>query len=181
MRYCFVKIIKLLIILSVQNIFSQEIIKFNSTKKMKNWSIVNDNVMGGVSTSKFYFDGKTGIFQGNISLKNNGGFASIRKNINKITVSPEKKINLAVKGDGKVYQIRIKKDRDDYFSYVHNFKTNGKNEIISVTLSEFYPSFRGRKLSEENFNHNQIEQISILIGNKVEEEFKLKIEKIFFN
>ena len=182
-KYLHVKIIitKLIIILSVQHMSSQEVIKFDSAEKIENWSIVNDNVMGGVSTSKFYYNDNQAIFEGKISLKNNGGFASVRSDIKKILVSPKKKINLLVKGDGKVYQVRIKKNKFDNFSYVHNFKTNGKNEIISIELNKFYPSFRGIRLNKENYNHNQIEHISILIGNKQEEEFKLKIEKIFFN
>lgn len=160
---------------------SQDFIKFDSAEKIENWSIVNDKVMGGVSTSKFYHDGSQAIFEGKISLKNNGGFASVRSDIKKISVSPKKKINLLLKGDGKEYQVRIKRNKFDNFSYVQNFKTNGKNEIISIELNKFYPSFRGARLNKENFNYNQIEQISILIGNKEEEEFKLKIEKIFFN
>ena len=182
-KYLHVKIIitKLIIILSIQYMFSQEVIKFDSSEKIEKWSIVNDNVMGGVSTSKFYYDGNHAIFEGKISLKNNGGFASIRSDIKRILVSPKKKINLSLKGDGKVYQVRVKRNKFDNFSYVQNFKTNGKNEIISIELNKFYPSFRGIKLNKENFNYNQIEQISILIGNKQEEEFKLKIEKIFFN
>jgi len=175
------RIIILIMIFSIQNMFSQEVINFSSARQTKDWSIVNDDVMGGVSTSKFYYDDNKAVFEGEISLKNNGGFASVRCNIKKIKVSPNHTINLLVYGDGKEYQIRIKKNKNDYFSYVHNFKTNGENELITIQLSEFYPSFRGRKINKENYNYNQIEQISILFGNKVEEKFKLKIEKIFFN
>tara|TARA_B100001115_G_C15658275_1_gene317412 strand:+ start:30 stop:521 length:492 start_codon:yes stop_codon:yes gene_type:complete len=161
--------------------FNKEVIKFDSVEKIKSWSTINDSVMGGVSTSKFYYDGNQAIFEGKISLKNNGGFASVRSDIKKISVSPKKKINLLLHGDCKVYQVRIKRNKFDNFSYIQNFKTNGKNEIISIELNKFYPSFRGIKLNKENYNYNQIEQISILIGNKEEEEFKLRIEKIFLN
>ena len=88
---------------------------------------------------------------------------------------------MLLQGDCKVYQVRIKRNKFDNFSYIQNFKTNGKNEIISIELNKFYPSLRGIKLNKENYNYNQIEQISILIGNKEEEEFKLRIEKIFLN
>ena len=161
--------------------FKKEVIKFDSVEKIKSWSTINDSVMGGVSTSKFYYDGNQAIFEGKISLKNNGGFASVRSDIKKISVSPKKKINLLLQGDCKVYQVRIKRNKFDNFSYIQNFKTNGKNEIISIELNKFYPSLRGIKLNKENYNYNQIEQISILIGNKEEEEFKLRIEKIFLN
>ena len=46
---------------------------------MDNWAIVNDDVMGGVSTSNLSLnDQKNLIFNGNLSLANNGGFASSR-------------------------------------------------------------------------------------------------------
>ena len=41
-----------------------------------------------------------------------------------------------------------------------------------------YPSFRGRKLAMNNFNNNFIEQISFLVGNKKNENFKLVIDSI---
>ena len=41
-----------------------------------------------------------------------------------------------------------------------------------------YPSFRGRKLDEPNFYHESIEEITFLIANKQNEDFKLLIDKI---
>jgi NADH dehydrogenase [ubiquinone] 1 alpha subcomplex assembly factor 1 len=41
-----------------------------------------------------------------------------------------------------------------------------------------YPSFRGTRLNMENFSQKAIEQISILIGNKKNENFKLIIDSI---
>jgi len=176
------QIIKIIILIfSMKNLYSQNLVEFNNSSDIKNWLIVNDDVMGGLSKSNFYYSNKHAIFEGEISLKNNGGFASVRGNIDKIDVSPIKKINLVIQGDKKKYQLRIKKNKEDYYSYIHNFKTTGKNEIISIELSEFIPYFRGRRLNKDNFSHNQIEQISFLIGNKSEEKFKLKIKKVFIS
>ena len=45
-----------------------------------NWGIVNDGVMGGISQSNIYLNEENNIiFAGNVSLENNGGFASIRR------------------------------------------------------------------------------------------------------
>ena len=41
-----------------------------------------------------------------------------------------------------------------------------------------YPSFRGRKLNQPNFDNAYIQEIGILIGNKKEENFKLILDKI---
>lgn len=168
-------IISICLILGFQAVF---IFNFKTDKDFKYWRIVNDGVMGGLSTSKFYKDNDGyGVFEGVVSLENNGGFAMVQYNCN-VDVNSAKYIVMKIKGDGKTYQLRIKDKRNTYYSYVQNFKTTGNNETITLNLSDFQPYFRGRKLQMTNFNDNQIEQIAILIGNKKEESFKLSIESI---
>jgi hypothetical protein len=155
------------------------ICNFVGSSDLKGWVIVNDDVMGGVSSGNLYLnkDGN-GVFEGSISTDNNGGFSSIRFNCDKILVNSATIIKLKIKGDGKRYQLRIKSNRDDYHSYVYSFKTSGKWEIITIPLNEMYASFRGRKLKMQNFNNNYFKQISFLVGNKRDERFKLLIEDI---
>merc|ERR1712078_587531 len=118
----------------------------------------------GVSTASLSVNKSGyGIFSGKISLENNGGFASIRHNFNKINVSKNNTINIVVKGDKKKYQLRIKENNSDYHSYVYNFITSGKWEVISINLHDMYPSFRGRKLNDQKFSGYHINQLSILI------------------
>ena len=46
---------------------------------LKNWNIVNDDVMGGISSSSLSLNQDNNLlFNGNLSLANNGGFASTR-------------------------------------------------------------------------------------------------------
>jgi NADH dehydrogenase [ubiquinone] 1 alpha subcomplex assembly factor 1 len=47
-------------------------------KTENRWRIVNDGVMGGLSSSKAIVEDDKIIFSGNVSLENNGGFASLR-------------------------------------------------------------------------------------------------------
>ena len=65
---------------------SQSIDLLNPEKNigLDNWNIVNDDVMGGISTSYLSVsDEKNLIFNGNLSLENNGGFASSRLGLKK--------------------------------------------------------------------------------------------------
>ena len=83
--------------LNAQNIFD-----FGSDLNLKNWYIVNDDVMGGVSSSTLTINNSGhGIFSGQISLDNNGGFASIRHDFKKTNVSKNNTINIVLKGDEK--------------------------------------------------------------------------------
>ena len=154
---------------------------FNFSKgvNIENWRIVNDDVMGGISTSKFKLSNSGyGVFQGNVSTENNGGFASVRYIMDEVNIEEASAIRIKVKGDGKNYQFRIKNKTSDYFSYVTTFTTSGDWQTIEMQLNDFYASFRGRKLDLPNFNKKAIEQIAFLIANGTDETFKLEIDKI---
>jgi len=157
----------------------KDIYTFTGQTKVNEWRIVNDGVMGGLSKSSLLLtDDGHGQFSGHVSLENSGGFASIQLN-KSITVEEENRfIVLRVKGDKKAYEFRLKGEVSQYESYVHQFTTTGEWENIKLPLSEFYPQFRGRKLNIPNFNFKSIEQVSFLIANKQEEDFKLLIDWI---
>ncbi len=156
-----------------------KIYTFSTQTNLKEWRIVNDGVMGGISKSSLVLtDAGHGQFSGHVSLANNGGFASIQLNT-AIKLAEEKKyIVLRIKGDGKRYEFRLKGDISQSESYVHQFTTSGEWENLKLAISEFYPQFRGRKLNIPNFNFKNIEQLSFLIANKQEEDFELLIDWI---
>lgn len=155
------------------------IFDFNSEANIYNWKIVDDVVMGGKSNGNFNLneDG-FGHFWGEVSLENNGGFSSVRYRFKSKKLNSKTKIVLTVKGDKKTYQFRLKNKRRNYYSYIYNFNTNGEWQTIEFLLSDLSPSFRGRKLNQKNFNHNQIEELAFLIANKKNENFNLLIDKI---
>ena len=157
------------------------IFDFSKTSKINSWKIVNDRVMGGVSNVTFgiNLDGHA-EFKGNVSVENNGGFASVRYRFNKKDVQGKKTISIRLKGDSKPYQFRLKSNSNSYYSYITTFDTSGDWETVSIKLADLYPSFRGRKLDQSNFNDQSIEELSFLIANKKNESFKLLIDKIEF-
>ena len=160
----------------------QIIFDFNKDSDIQSWKVVDDIVMGGKSLSSFKLspDGY-GLFEGHISLENNGGFSSVNYRFQKLKVNKDSNIILRVKGDGKNYQLRIKDDSNTSYSYIIPFATSGEWEEIKIPLQDMYPSFRGRKLDLPNFSHDYIEEIVFLIGNKKPENFKLLIDTIELN
>jgi hypothetical protein len=159
---------------------SQTVIyNFEANSDLKKWVIVNDDVMGGISSSNLIVekDGN-GVFQGIISTAYNGGFSSLRFNCKRIYLKDNTHFKIRVKGDGKNYQFRIKSNRDDYYSYIISFNTSGEWETVTIPINEMYASFRGRKLDMKNFDSDYFEQITFLFGNKKDENFKLLIDNI---
>lgn len=157
---------------------SDEIVIFNKDNTLE-WRVINDTVMGGESSSSVILnEEKHLLFTGQVSTENNGGFAMVRTMTNVKLNESNKRIVLKLKGDGKQYQLRLKSSENQRYWYVHNFKTNTKEEEIILQLADFYPSYRGRKLNKKNFSDFKIKEMAILIGNKKNEKFSLEIESI---
>lgn len=176
MKYKFILIVCLLFSL---NGISQTLYDFNENSKRGDWRIVDDVVMGGRSSGSFTINEKgIGVFSGDVSLENNGGFSSIRYYSGNTSVEGYDKISILLKGDRKKYQFRIKHNSSDYYSFLYEFQTSGEWEEIDIPFNEMYASFRGRRLNISNFSEEKIEEMAILIGNKKNESFKLLLDKI---
>ena len=155
------------------------IFDFNKKSDIQNWRIVDDVVMGGRSSGNFRLNAEGhGVFEGEISLENNGGFSSVRFGFEKILIKDNTKINIKLRGDGKNYQFRIKSNTGDYYSFVSPFSTSGEWQEIEIPLKDMYPSFRGRRLDLSNFSSDSFEELTFLIGNEKNEKFELVIDKI---
>ncbi|XLS28159.1 CIA30 family protein [Flavobacteriaceae bacterium M23B6Z8] len=161
---------------------NQSLTVFDFTKDadISSWQVVDDVVMGGRSDGNFYLNSEGhAIFEGNVSLENNGGFSSVRHRTNKtMDVSPYQKVVLKLKGDGNRYQFRIKSQAEDYYSYIAYFETTGDWQTVEINMNTMYPTFRGRKLDMPNYEGKQLEELAFLIGNKKPQNFKLLIDKI---
>lgn len=153
--------------------------QFNQNSEINKWIVVDDDVMGGKSLSTFKLnpDGY-GVFGGSIYLENNGGFCSIRYSFEKVQLKRKSRIRIKLLGDGKDYQFRIKSNSEDYYSYITTFSTSGEWQETDIYLKDMYPSFRGRRLDKPSFSDDYFEEITFLIGNKKNEDFKLMIDRI---
>ncbi|PZX58478.1 complex I intermediate-associated protein 30 (CIA30) [Algoriphagus ratkowskyi] len=152
--------------------------QFDKNITTSDWKIVDDVVMGGMSEGSFKInEAGNGVFEGSVSLENNGGFSSLRHR-ETFHIQSRKNVRIHLIGDGSTYQFRLKANSSDRHSYIAEFSTSGDWETISITLSAMYPAFRGRKLSIGNFDQDQIMEMAFLIGNKKEQQFKLEIKSI---
>jgi hypothetical protein len=54
------------------------LLDFSRSEVAQTFRVINDEVMGGVSTSRLSSTDGAMVFEGEVSLENNGGFASFR-------------------------------------------------------------------------------------------------------
>lgn len=154
----------------------------SSIMETKNkWLIVNDGVMGGLSSSKVNIKEDKIIFSGNISLENNGGFASLRSPIKNHNFENFYGIEIRIMGDGKCYSISMKETT--YFSgyfYTSTFETKKDKWIkIKIPFDQFKLNYFGKETkSNKNIPLNNIKEISLLIGDKQEGNFTAEIDYV---
>ena len=168
----------LMTLFTTMNSEEKMIFDFHEDSSFRNWAVVDDGVMGGLSAGNLGIqkDG-SGLFYGYVSLDNYGGFTSVRFRKN-ISLRGFDKIILRVLGDNKFYQLRIRSSYQDRHSYVKRFYAADEWSDIEIPLSSMEPQFRGRSLRMGNFSGNSLVELGLLIGNKVEERFALKIDHI---
>ena len=152
---------------------------FSKMENLDGWYVVDDGVMGGRSKGKLKVEnGDTGVFSGKISLENYGGFSSIRYYTGEFNVKQNKYVTVILSGDNKYYQLRIRSSRNDRHVYTKKFFAKDGWQEIRVPLDSMEPYFRGQRLRMSNFDKRYISEIGFLIGNKVRENFELKIRSI---
>ena len=143
------------------------------------WEVVNDDVMGGGSTSQFQvLTNGCGVFSGTVRLENNGGFASVRSAPVRENLADLTAFVLRVRGDGRRYKFSVRTGAGfDTPLYQCSFTTKqGEWEEHRLAFSDFVPTFRGRVLTDvPPLNPAQVNAVGLLIADQQEGPFKLEV------
>lgn len=160
----------------------EAIIYFDTTKEIQKWFSINDDVMGGLSTSQIHLTEQgTAIFTGTLSLENNGGFASVRTPVYGHPLDRSEGLAIRVKGDGHRYKLRIHTDdRWDGIAYSADFTTvDGEWMTVHVPFDKFIPTFRGWRVPDAPaITAGMVRQIGLMIADKQTGPFRLEIDSI---
>ena len=155
---------------------------FHTTTNSTAWQVVNDEVMGGVSTSQFQLLTNGGaIFSGVVSLENNGGFASVRSSPGRENLSGCDAFVLRGRGDGQRYKFTVRTDAGfDAPIYQCAFTTKrGEWEEHRLAFKDFVPTFRGRVLTDvPALNPAKITSLGVLISDQQAGPFRLEMSWI---
>ncbi|MCL1066014.1 CIA30 family protein [Shewanella olleyana] len=158
-------------------------IQFSSQQQLSSAKISNDTVMGGISSSEIENDAAQDqpIFSGNVSLANNGGFASMEYRIN-TPIPASNSVKLTVMGDGKRYQLRFKTPKLSFGeAYVASFTTIAGQQTQHIfTPNDFKPQFRGRSVNAPDLSFADIDRVGLLIADKQAGEFSLMLDSMTF-
>ena len=145
------------------------------------WPNIDDPVMGGLSRSRMTVSGDVAVFEGVVSLENNGGFASLRSRPAEHDLRGFDGIALRLPGDGKTYGVRLRTDsRFDGVSYQTKVATEADRWVeIRLPFETFAPVFRGRRVpGYPALDPARIQTFGLIISDKQEGPFRLEIDWI---
>jgi NADH dehydrogenase [ubiquinone] 1 alpha subcomplex assembly factor 1 len=158
---------------------------FGENKNFGRWSIINDGVMGGLSESKAQLSGDAVLFSGNVSLKNNGGFVSLRGPMGNYDLSKYTTCEIRFKSDGKrSFEVLLERDTPFYLpKFRTTFVSAGSDwETISIPLKNFEVSRMGSTIQQgiDLANLQQIQRIGFILADKKEGSFQLWVDYLKF-
>lgn len=164
---------------SLANADERTLFDFREAADAQPWQTVNDGVMGGRSAGRFRINDRQCMeFYGNLSLANNGGFASVRARGIQPGLAPGEALVARVRGDGREYQFNVY-TQDDLrgYSFRQSFTTKkGEWMEVAFPVERFVATWRGRKFPRERLDPAKIAGLGFLLGDKREGAFKLEVE-----
>ena len=155
---------------------------FRRADTVGTWSPIDDRVMGGVSRSQLRYDGEGhAMFEGEVSLDNNGGFASVRSAPLPMGEPDATALVLEVRGDGRCYKLSVRTDDGfDGVSYQTAFTPpEGQWVTLDLPLANFHPVFRGRAVpGAPLLEPARLRQLGLMIADRQAGHFALAVRTI---
>jgi NADH dehydrogenase [ubiquinone] 1 alpha subcomplex assembly factor 1 len=151
---------------------------FPDATALTHWEFVNDGVMGGLSRSRLTVANGVGVFAGEVSLANSGGFASVRSRPAALEADGTTGFLVRVRGDGHRYKFTARLGREfDGVVYQQRFTTRrGIWQESWLPFGRFVPTFRGRSLSDlPPLAPEGLGSVGFLIADQQEGPFRLEI------
>ncbi|WP_207062724.1 CIA30 family protein [Motiliproteus sp. SC1-56] len=154
------------------------LIDFQNPEEACRWQPISDAVMGGCSVARLRYEEGRGVFEGEVSLANNGGFASVRRAPEAFDSGSSSGLALRVRGDGRRYQLRLKTDDAfDGILYRACFQPRANHwQELTLPWSAFEAAFRGRVLREAPaLSPARVRQFGLMTGDKRAGPFRLEL------
>jgi NADH dehydrogenase [ubiquinone] 1 alpha subcomplex assembly factor 1 len=150
---------------------------FSNPEDVRACRVVNDGVMGGVSTSRLGPVAGAMRFEGTVSLENNGGFASFRGPVSFPAASAA--LLVTVRGDGQRYKLTLKlDDSTGTGQYQAAFVAPREWNTLRFQPADFAASFRGRAVTAPPLRFADVQYVGLLISDRQSGEFRIELKNI---
>ena len=155
---------------------------FTNPQTVNAWHAVDDRVMGGISQSRLHHDpAGHAVFDGEVSLEQNGGFALVRSTPGDRGHPGASACLIELRGDNKQYKLSLLTDDSfETVNYQSDFAPTGSDwQTLRLPLAGFRASFRGREVpGAPLFDPARIRQVGLMIAARQAGPFALDIRQI---
>ena len=153
------------------------LLDFSRPEVVRQFMIVNDAVMGGVSTSQLSQTGAGVRFEGKVSLENNGGFASFRGPVRFPVESAG--LLVTVRGDGQRYKLTLKLDDSSRAAqYQAAFVAPREWQTLRFKPADFAAVFRGSAVAAPVVRFVDVQFLGVLIADKQSGAFRIELKDV---
>jgi hypothetical protein len=150
------------------------------------WQVVNDDVMGGVSTAVVTHAGSALRFSGSVSLEYGGGFASARVpcTLSAAAAGVAGAFELRAIGDGRRYRltafVRAADGARAAWHYQSPFDSASGEQRVMLPLADFVARFRGRAVDAPPLAARDILVVGLQISDRQAGPFALDVLELAF-
>lgn len=150
----------------------------------RDWRVINDGVMGGLSQGRALLTEESILFEGEISLENNGGFSSLKSPFTSYDLSGKKYLKIRYRGSGQPMAFTLETNRRWYRPYFKKrlSSTSGQWVEERIELQDFEAYRIGSRLKQtltEDFLE-QIIRIGFISDGKQAGPFRFEVDYIIF-
>ena len=158
---------------------SRTVFTFDDAGEVRRWFTVLDGVMGGRSTGRIAAGDGSLVFDGATSLENNGGFSSMRVDLDEGRFDGFDAVKLRVKGDGREYRLGAKSGRGaGAGGYWAPFQTRPDQWIdVVVPIADLERHFMGQGLPGR-LDPADLRSLEFYIYDKKAGPFRLELDSI---
>ena len=158
-------------------------VDFGDSPDAYSWVVVNDGVMGGLSSGQAFMEDNSIRFTGTVSLENNGGFASIRSRRVQIDLQGAEEIEIRYKLTGVDFAFQLNQfNRFWYPNYKYPLPKTG-DEWVTVTIpidsmrQSQVGNYTGRTFETAN-KRRPIIQVGFISDEKKENDYSLEVDYV---
>ena len=161
------------------------LIDFGTAGNNQEWFALNDGVMGGMSNGQLRYTETSFIFEGQVSLENNGGFASARSPFEAIDLSDYSTLIVKYRSTDMDFAISLNTSR---LWYRPNYKaqlpnTEGQWKIITSSLADF-KEYRVGKPTGNSIDNDLLKKVirlGLISDEKRAGAFQIEVDFIKFS
>ena len=160
---------------------SRTLFDFSDPAAVTVWAPIDDRVMGGLSSSRLRHDpAGHAVFEGNVSLAQRGGFASVRATPANRGKPGAQACVIEARATGKRFKLNLlTDDAFDGILYQASFTPGANWRTLSIPLQAFRATRRGREVNgAPALEPASIRQVGLMVADRQPGPFALAVRRI---